>query len=158
MSSQPISAPFLFCSLSILDHIRACYYFNFPNFRFGSEFIHIFNTSSLGMHTDTAVLPGIVKNLERTVIKWHATQRNRGHTVWLSLTDSHRSSFFQIQAWLYPRLARFFMTAFCQGQLSSGMQHKETAVIHLSFDLGAEKLSVYAPVFFKTITYVKKGF
>ena len=26
-------------------------------------------------------LPAIVKNLERTVIKRHATQRNRGHTV-----------------------------------------------------------------------------
>ena len=35
------------------------------------------------------VLPRIVENLERTVIKWHATQRNRGHTMWLSLADSH---------------------------------------------------------------------
>ena len=46
MSSQPISAPVLFCSLSLLDHTHACYYFNFPNFLFGSKIIHKFNASS----------------------------------------------------------------------------------------------------------------
>ena len=30
--------------------------------------------------------------------------------------------------------------------------------LYFTIHLGAEKLYVYAPVFFKTITYVKKGF
>ena len=49
MSYQPISAPFLFCSLSLLDHTRACYYFNVPNFRFGRG-----DGGPTGMQTDTA--------------------------------------------------------------------------------------------------------
>ena len=88
MSYQPITGSRLQCCHQVVElYIKVVFFF----FKYRHDCILVLRDFLRLRHgyIYKYVLPGIVENLERTVIKRHATQRNRRHTVWLSLAESH---------------------------------------------------------------------